>query len=85
MNEILAIFIHSFFSFYFPNSKKINNKSEFDLWSKEPEKYVNEIYDYLHDEDELQSDLYYIINNNFSLIIIKFCSAFCLKLFFLLL
>ena len=64
MNEILAIFIHSFFSFYFPNSKKINNKSEFDLWSKEPEKYVNEIYDYLHDEDELQSDLYYIMYNS---------------------
>ena len=64
MNEILAIFIHSFFSFYFPNSKKINNKSELDLWSKEPEKYVNEIYDYLHDEDELQSDLYYIMYNS---------------------
>lgn len=64
MNEILAIFIHSFFSFYFSNSKKINNKSEFDLWSKEPEKYVNEIYDYLHDEDELQSDLYYIMYNS---------------------
>ena len=64
MNEILAIFIHSFFSFYFPNSKKIKNKSEFDLWSKEPEKYVNEIYDYLHDEDELQSDLYYIMYNS---------------------
>ena len=64
MNEILAIFIHSFFSFYFPNSKKIKNKSDFDLWSKEPEKYVNEIYDYLHDEDELQSDLYYIMYNS---------------------
>ena len=72
MNEILAIFIHSFFPFYFTSSKKINNKDEFDLWCKDPNKYLNEIYEYLHDEDEFQSDLYYIMYNVMNLGLNKF-------------
>ena len=63
MNEILAIFIHSFYPFYFKPSKKVYNKNEFELWCKEPNKYLNEIYEYLNDEDELQSDLYYMMYN----------------------
>ena len=72
MNEILAIFIHSFFPFYLTPSKKINNKDEFDLWCKDPNKYLNEIYEYLHDEDEFQSDLYYIMYNVMNLGLNKF-------------
>ena len=72
MNEILAIFIHSFFPFYITASKKINNKNEFDLWCKDPNKYINEIYEYLHDEDEFQSDLYYIMYSVMNLGLNKF-------------
>ena len=72
LNEILAIFIHSFFPFYLTPSKKINNKDEFDLWCKDPNKYLNEIYEYLHDEDEFQSDLYYIMYNVMNLGLNKF-------------
>ena len=72
MNEILAIFIHSFFPFYFTCNKKVKDKKEFDLWSKEPNKYLNEIYEYLHDEDEFQSDLYYIMYNVMNIGLNKF-------------
>ena len=72
MNEILAIFIHSFYPFYITCSKKIKEKSDFDVWCKEPEKYLNEIYEYFHDEDELQSDLYYIMFNVMNLGLNKF-------------
>ena len=48
------------------------DKSDFELWCKEPEKYINEIYEYLHDEDEFQSDLYYIMFNVMNLGLNKF-------------
>ena len=72
MNEILAIFIHSFYPFYITCSKKIKDKSDFELWCKDPDKYINEIYEYLHDEDEFQSDLYYIMFNVMNLGLNKF-------------
>ena len=72
MNEILAIFIHSFFPFYCTSSKKEIKKSDFDLWSKEPNKYLNEIYEYLHDEDGFQGDLYYIMYNIMNMGLNKF-------------
>ena len=49
-----------------------DNKDEFDLWCKDPNKYLNEIYEYLHDEDEFQSDLYYIMYNVMNLGLNKF-------------
>ena len=72
MNEILAIFIHCFFPFYCTVSKKVKNKNEFDLWCKDPDKYLNEIYEYLHDEDEFQSDLYFLMRNAMKLGLNKF-------------
>ena len=72
MNEILAIFIHCFFPFYCTVSKKVKDKNEFDLWCKEPDKYLNEIYEYLHDEDEFQSDLYFLMRNAMKLGLNKF-------------
>ena len=72
MNEILAIFIHCFFPFYFPVSKKLKDKKDFDLWNKDPNKYINEIYEYFHDEDEFQSDLYYLLYNVMKLGLNKF-------------
>ena len=63
MNEILAIFIHSFYPFYMTSIKKIYKKEDFEIWCKEPDKHLNEIYLFFHDENELQSDLYYIMYN----------------------
>ena len=63
MNEILAIFIHSFYPFY--NASPVNNytSEKFDLWCSDPGKYLNDIYSFFHDQNELQSDLYYIMYN----------------------
>ena len=63
MNEILAIFIHSFYPFY--KTSPVNNytSKQFDLWCGNPGKYLSEIYSFFHDEKELQSDLYYIMYN----------------------
>ena len=63
MNEILAIFIHSFYPFY--KASPVNNytSQQFDLWCGNPGKYLSEIYSFFHDEKELQSDLYYIMYN----------------------
>ena len=63
MNEILAIFIHAFYPFYMTSNKKEYKKEDFEIWCKEPNKYINEIYLYFHDENELQSDLYYMMYN----------------------
>ena len=39
---------------------------------KDPDKYLNEIYEYLHDEDEFQSDLYFLMRNAMKLGLNKF-------------
>lgn len=63
MNEILAIFIYSFYPFYIPSKVKNYTPKDFDLWCNNPEKYINEIYSFFHDENEFKSDLYYILYN----------------------
>lgn len=63
MNEILALFILVFYPFYINSPIKSYNQEQFNLWSSDPEKYAKEIYYFLHDENELQSDLYYIMYN----------------------
>ena len=72
MNEILAIFIHSFYPFYITSSEKDYTPEKFDLWCKDPNKYINQIYSFFHDENELQSDLYYIMYNIMNMGLNKF-------------
>ena len=67
MNEILAMIIHSFYPFYFKNP----NKHFFDNFNneilKEPNKIKKELYNFFHDEDEFESDIY----NYFSILMSK--------------
>ena len=72
MNEILAIFIHAFYPFYINSPIKQYNSQLFDTWCSDPVKYLNQIYLFFHDENELQSDLYYIMYNIMNLGLNKF-------------
>ena len=72
MNENLAIFIHSFYPFYTTSPEKNYTPEKFDLWCSNPEKYLNQIYCFFHDENELQSDLYYILYNLMNMGLNKF-------------
>ena len=72
MNENLAIFIHSFFPFYTTSPENNYTPEKFDLWCSDPEKYLNQIYCFFHDENELQSDLYYILYNLMNMGLNKF-------------
>ena len=72
MNEILAMFIHSFYPFYTTSPTSNYTPEKFDLWCNKPEKYLNQIYTFFHDENELQSDLYYLLYNAMNLGLNKF-------------
>ena len=72
MNEILAIFIHSFYPFYITSPVKNYTTEQFNLWCSNPNKYLNEIYSFFHDENELISDLYYIMYNIMNMGLNKF-------------
>ena len=63
MNENLAIFIHSLYPFYVTSPEKNYMPEKFDLWCSDPEKYLNQIYCFFHDEDEFASDLFYLLYN----------------------
>ena len=72
MNEILAIFIHAFYPFYITSPVKTYTPELFNTWCSDPVKYLNQIYSFFHDENELKSDLYYIIYNIMNLGLNKF-------------
>ena len=66
MNELLAILILCFYPYYFPFQKEQKPTKEeiikyIDL-NKE-NKYNLLIYNYFHDEEEIESDLYYVFNS----------------------
>ena len=61
MNELLAILFLVFYPFYFPSTRKPKNtKSDIIEFLKDIELYKEDIYIFFHDEDEIQSDLFYI-------------------------
>ena len=72
MNEILAMFIHVFYPFYTTSPTSNYTPEKFDLWCRQPEKYLNQIYTFFHDENELQSDLYYVLYNAMNMGLNKF-------------
>jgi hypothetical protein len=61
MNEILAVVLCCFYPFYFKNTYKssLTNEKLIELTKTETDAYYKEIYSFLHDEDEIASDLYY--------------------------
>lgn len=61
MNEILAVILCCFYPFYFVNTNKnsLSTDKLIELSKSDPESYYKEIYLFMHDEEEIASDLYY--------------------------
>ena len=61
MNELLAILFLVFYPFYFPSKRKPKNtKNDIIEFLKDIELYKEDLYIFFHDEEELQSDLFFI-------------------------
>lgn len=63
MINILAILIFNLHPYYVKSDNKDYNNELFDKWVNEPTNYIKDIYNFFHDEDEFQSDLYYLMDN----------------------
>jgi TBC1 domain family protein 5 len=70
MNDILAVLIYALYPFYFTNTynKKYNNEIIENLCN-DYENNINEIYDFIHDENEFESDLFFLFSNLMKFII----------------
>ena len=63
MNEILAMIIYSLYPFYFKNNTKtFFDKFKYGNLNNDLLKIKKELYDFFHDEDELESDIYNLFN-----------------------
>ena len=61
MNELLAILFLVFYPFYFPSTRKPKNtKNDIIEFLKDIELYKEDLYIFFHDEEEIQSDLFFI-------------------------
>ena len=60
MNDILAMLIYSLYPYY--RKSKINeyNNELFDKWVENPTSNIDDIYNFFHDENYFQSDLFYL-------------------------
>ena len=72
MNDILSMLIFILYPYYTNSNNKNYNNEEFDKWVGDPNNYAKDIYNFFHDEDEFQSDLYYLMTNLMKLGINKF-------------
>ena len=63
MNDILAMLIYSLYPYY--RKSKINeyNNELFDKWVENPTSNIDDIYNFFHDENYFQSDLFYLMVN----------------------
>ena len=75
MNEILAVLLYALYPFYKedPNKKKhsVNNDLLYS-YIEEPKNYQKELYEFFHDETEMQCDLYYLFTAIMDLGVTKF-------------
>ena len=61
MHELLAILFLVFYPYYFPCTRKPKNtKNDIIEFLKDIELYKEDLYIFFHDEDEIQSDLFFI-------------------------
>ena len=72
MSDILAMLIFTLYPYYTKSENKEYNNELFEKWVNEPSSYIKDIYNFFHDEDEFQSDLYYLMNNLMKLGVNKF-------------
>ena len=72
MSDILAMLIFTLYPYYTKSENKEYNNELFEKWVNEPSNYIKDIYNFFHDENEFQSDLYYLMNNLMKLGVNKF-------------
>ena len=72
MSDILAMLIYSLYPYYTKSNIKKYTPELFEKWAKDPASNANDIYCFFHDENEFQSDLYYLMVNLMNLGLIKF-------------
>ena len=70
--NILDMLIISLYPFYIKSDNKNYNDELFEEWANEPKSYIKDIYNFFHDEDEFESDLYHLMDNIMKLGINKF-------------
>jgi TBC1 domain family protein 5 len=64
MNEILAVLLFANYPFYFSqNNMKHSSNEILNFYKTDKLKYANEIYHYFHNQDELQSDLFFLFDS----------------------
>ena len=72
MCDILAMFIFTLYPYYIKSDNKSYNEETFEKWVKDPINNIKDIYSFFNDEDEFQSDLYYLLDNIMKLGVNKF-------------
>ena len=73
LNIIIDMLIISLYPYYIKSDNKNYNNELFEEWVNEPMKNIKDIYNFFHDEDEFESDLYYLMDNIMKLGFNKFC------------
>ena len=72
MCDILAMLIFTLYPYYIKSDNKNYNEETFEKWVNDPINNIKDIYSFFNDEDEFQSDLYYLLNNIMKLGVNKF-------------
>ena len=75
MNEILAVLLYALYPFYKEDPNKKKHSANNDLlysYIEEPKNYQKELYEFFHDETEMQCDLYYLFTAIMDLGVTKF-------------
>jgi hypothetical protein len=62
MNEIVAMIYICLYPYYFSSNEKIDKEKIYE-YLNDIDKYYKEIYLFFHDEDQIQSDLYYLFES----------------------
>ena len=63
MNDILAMLIYSLYPYYRKSKIKEYNNELFNKWVENPFNNIEDIYNFFHDENYFQSDLFYLMVN----------------------
>ena len=63
MNEVLSLLIYAIYPYYVKSPISKYTDEIIDKWVKDPVTNFKEIYHFFHDENELESDLYYMMEN----------------------
>ena len=63
MNEILSVLIYAMYPYYVKSPINKYTNEIIDKWVQDPIENYKEIYHFFHDENELESDVYYLMEN----------------------